>query len=359
MHSLEALLLPECDPIGAGTPSLLSFFDLIGYFSPDASGKLDFCPPQAEPLFTSICPFAEDADNERFRQLIKELRGRGREFYLHSLSAMPAAASAGEESSVSSLLSLITGQTTGQQAAERKEQAKRWQARLILQLSLLLSEEEEEINRSLAAVSSQRKNMLAALQGIEEEQTEPTSPAMPKANILAAFNDTQQRNQLYAWSYFYLNSPAAQRMLPCTSLPAVTESLYEAYERKTGQKPVELCRLLLPSLGGLEQASFYEQRSLLFKRTDGVRLRLADLLLQAREDRLSSADLHEACVAVADEWKEKAPQEEGKPAGELSLIHLPALPIDSLLASLFPGALPAKIQDVSASGVFAALSLQS
>jgi len=359
MHSLAALLLPECDPIGAGTPYLLSFFDLIGYFTPDAAGIRPAIPPLATPLFSSIYPFAEDADNERFGQLIRELRGRGREFYLHSLSSMSAAASAGEESSVASLISQLTGHTAGQQGADRKEQAKRWQARLILQLSLLLTEEEEEIDRALAAVSNQRKKMLAALQGIEEEQTEPTSPAEPKANILATFSDTQLRNQLYAWAYFYLCSPAAQGMLPCSSLPAVTERLCEEYEKKTRQKPVELCCLQLPSLGGLEKADYYTQRSLLQKQTDRVRSRLADLLRQARDNRLSPADLREAFDAAAVDWQEKISPEEGKKPAALRFIYLPELPLDSLLASLFPGALPAKEQESSASGVFAAFSLQS
>ena len=149
MHSLKALLFPECTPIGSGPSFLLTFFDDIGYFPPSPHAKRPNILPQGEGLFSPIDPFLQDEDNDRFESLVRELEGRGREYYLHTLSAMSSASDGSEESSVSSLISMLTQTPLPESPTSRKDRQRRWQARLILQLSVMLAEEEDEISQEV------------------------------------------------------------------------------------------------------------------------------------------------------------------------------------------------------------------
>jgi hypothetical protein len=337
MHPLTALCFPESIPDPRSSPALLFFFDSLCYFraneSPPPAPRLDRKTPSP---FVYLCPFKEDADSERFRQLVKDLNGRGREFYLHSLASFTRQTGSTEESSVFSLFTLLTGRTEEIHSADQTLREKRWQARLLLQLSAMLAEEEQEIAGAFAKISRQRAKMLAALQGDDEDNRLYAAPPLAGSqHILDAFSQVQLSALLEAWFFFYAAAPETQGALLCASLPTVAEILIEAYEKKTRQPPIELLRLPLHFSGDLEQAPFDEQRAAFLEKSRELRLTMAELLKQSRTAK-DPAALCSSFAGAASAFEQLQPKSSEGECRDLVFYCLPGMPAASLGSHLFP-----------------------
>ncbi|MEJ2689802.1 MAG: hypothetical protein P8130_07605, partial [Deltaproteobacteria bacterium] len=207
-----ALCFPETRSEPFSLRFLPLFFDTLLYFIPTnlTPAKLTDKDNQAKLSYRN--PFADDQDSSRFDRLAAELGGRGREYYRHFLSAQPQSGGGqSAESPISTLISLITGQKPEQNIAENRQRERHWHARLVLLLSDLLAEEEAEIAQSLQNIAARKRQMLAAIQGTEEELPSVAGQGeLPNRPFYPDYSPPQLKNLLQAFATFYLNDDASR-----------------------------------------------------------------------------------------------------------------------------------------------------
>ena len=258
MTSLNALYFPDTSVTTRQVRRELFFFDKIFHYLPMEAEKSS--DPEAD---LGLCqgyppvPFHEDL--ERFRHLIRELKGNEAEFYSGHISAMTAdTAKNRDERSVRSIVQALGGRSgveaEGAKAAAREEL---WQARLLLRLAEILNQEEQELQEELAAISIKEQELFEALKGEPE-----IAFALPSLQQSISSSPVRPEIMVRAWARLFLADPRqdSHTILVSGQQDAV-EMLFDANEALSGKRPARLFRIPLPAAGALERDAFIDART--------------------------------------------------------------------------------------------------
>lgn len=354
-----ALCFPETRAEPFSRRFLPLFFDNLLYFTPANPTSESTGSAEDQVLLSFRNPFSDEPDSSRFDRLAAELAGRGREYYRHFLAARPpAGGGTAEEASVASLVSLLAGQKPEMDSMESRQRERHWQARLVLLLSTLLAEEETTVAQCLQEIAARKREMLTALQGIDEENPVDCGKTwLPSRPFYPDYSPPQLKNLLQAFATFYLIDDAVQDALPCTAHSAGANLLFELYEKKSRQPAIELASLQLPAILPADndegQAQF-----LTFRQQTGItRQNLCELLQKCATEKAVAEKLlpqirqEATCFNTISETAAKSK------GARLTVHLLPAMPLPALLGFAFPQAAPhAPVAADGSNGLLALLS---
>lgn len=237
--NLKTILIPPLTiPRQRLFRQLLIVFDEIVLYaaSEDTCHPEDFYSRQHLIRHYAPVPFAEDLEN--FQHLIRDISANRGEYYGGGVFSMSKTMRIDEEA-VWDLVSHIMVPKNN----EDKELSALTQARLLLRLSEIMTDEEEEINNSLQRVEQQTAAMLSTLQNAAA-----TTTGRPQAATEAGGSAIQQ---LKAWIYLFMADQEMER--PWTAAPASRETfelLADYYSKELNNGPQLVCRLPLPDCEG-------------------------------------------------------------------------------------------------------------
>lgn len=294
MSQLRALYFPETAITTEQVLQELLFFDsLYFYHSSEPDEHADSQPGEGECHGYPPVPF--DDDLQRFKQLIRELKGNEEEFYSGHLSSISLDYMENrDETTVRNLISTIAGPD---KTAETREQPNKredlWQARLLLKLAEILAKEEKELQESLTAISGKEEELFDALKG--EEGFSSSLGPIPSASTLPV----RPEILLKAWGKLFLADQKDHWILT-SSQPESVESLFEINEALSRQRPVRLFRIPLPYTDGMDETTFFKLRKS-FRHTAKQTLdSFTSLLTETAENGISPETLKEFTSLAAD-----------------------------------------------------------
>lgn len=248
--NLKTILIPPLSvPRERLFRQLLIVFDEICLYaaSEDTCRQEDFYSRQHLIRHYAPVPFADDL--EKFQHLISDISANRSEYYNGGVFSMSTAMHVDEEA----VWDLVSRIMAPENSADKKLDALT-QARLLLRLSEIMTDEEEEINTSLQQVEQRTASMLGALQN-----TTAATTAAPPLTAHEAGGPAIQ--QLKAWIYLFMADHEVNR--PWTAAPASRETfelLADYYSRELDKGPSLVCRLPLPNCEG-EKNKYLERRN--------------------------------------------------------------------------------------------------
>jgi len=251
MKQLNALYFPDTLPRREDLSSFLPVCDTISFYAlPTAGPPPSLCPPSEHERCAGYCPVAMAADELlRFQHLVKEIQGREEEFYNGLLSSFSPGNRRRDEDSAWSLRAVLRagGKEKSSAAAEQETV---WRSMLVLQLAEMLALKEQEITRSLTAISGQEAELLAAIRGEDDDEEEgPESGlALPGADDALSRPAVRPERLARAWGNLYLrDARAGQTQLLAATGNEMLGLLADAHEGLGGGAPEKLAVLSLPS----------------------------------------------------------------------------------------------------------------
>ncbi len=296
MDKLHALYFPDTSITTRHVSQELLFFDKISCFQ--ASETDETIDPLAN---LGLCegyppvPFNDQID--RFRHLIRELKGNEGEFYSGQLSRMSLDyLESRDESTVKNLISAISGQndTPATAAEQTKNHEELWQARLLLKLAEILYREEEELQEGLSAVTDKETELFDALKG--ESGFAFSLPEIPIKNRL----HIRPQILINAWAKLFVHdNQQSHQLLTCTEEDA--ESLFEINEAISKQRPVRLFRIPLPHTTGMDIDDYLSKRSTFRGNAKELMTAFTTLISSVIEDGIQPDTLQKSATLAA-EW---------------------------------------------------------
>ncbi|MBI5558492.1 MAG: hypothetical protein HY885_12730 [Deltaproteobacteria bacterium] len=257
MIPLTALYFPDTSVSARQVSQELLFFDKIYHYLPsETDGSSDSV------AVAGICegyppvPFADELN--RFRQLIRELKGNEAEFYSGHLSSIAASHSKNrEELSVRSLINTIGGKPLADKAgAEADTREGLWQARLLLKLAEILYQEEQELQQELSAIAVKERELFESLKG------EPEIPFALSGFAVESRPPVRPAILLKAWAKLFLaDTRQGKHAILVSNQEQAAEALFEANEALSGQRPVRLFRIPLPDSEAMDMAAYINDRA--------------------------------------------------------------------------------------------------
>jgi len=243
MLPLTALYFPKTSPDSRQLSQELVFFDKIFHYL--AAEAEESTTDKRDP---GLCagyppvPFHDDLD--RFRQLIRELKGNEAEFYSGHLSTITAAHEKNrDEQSVISLIQSIGGKSPAEPQKQTESREDLWHARLLLKLAEILYQEEQDLQKELAAIAMKEQELFEALKGEPEipftltpfQQMESPLPVRPEILVKA-------------WGKLFLaDKLRGNYAMLVSDQSEATDLLFDANESLTRKRPVRLFRIPLPA----------------------------------------------------------------------------------------------------------------
>ena len=298
MPPLTALYFPRTSISALQVSQELVFFDKIFHYQ--AAEAEEASTEKTDPgLCEGYPPVPFHGDLDRFRQLIRELKGNEAEFYSGHLSTITAANEKNrDEQSVKSLIQSIGGKSAAAGKEQSEVRADLWQARLLLKLAEILYQEEQELQKELAAISIKEQELFEALKGEPEipislspfQQMENRPPVRPEILVKA-------------WAKLFLadNLQANYQILVSDQSDAA-ELVFDANEALTQKRPVRLFRIPLPAASGeMEHEASLHARGT-FRKAAKETLAGFGSLLTATAAKGTTPDTLKNFSALAAEW---------------------------------------------------------
>ncbi len=297
MNQLTALYFPETTIRTSQAAQELLFFDQISYYLPAEDNQPDETEPE-DGLCRGYAPVPFTDDLDRFRQLIRELKGNEAEFYSGQLSSMTLRyLEDRDESTVKNLISTISGQGNADKADETKKREELWQARLLLQLAAMLAGEEQDLQNELSALSAKKVQLFDDLKGEEEM-------SFAHGQIIAPQNFSPVRPEILcrAWAKLFVADKRQQEhwILNC-GLPETADILFEINESLSNQRPTRLFRIPLPNIHGMEKDDFLAGRTAFRNEARDVLQGFKEQLNDAAINGLQGQTLKN-CTDLAAQW---------------------------------------------------------
>ncbi len=327
MLPLTALYFPQTALNTLQVGQELIFFDKIFYY---LAAENDDAGNTQSPGSAEICggyppvPFKEDLD--RFRQLIKELKGNEEEFYSGQLSSFSSGHEKNrDELSVRSMIQSIAGKVpeASQKLREGKEDLYEkedlWQARLLLKLAEILHQEELELQQELAAISAKELELFEVLKG------EPEIPFSPSPFFQQETRPPIKQGMLIkAWGKLFLaDSKRDNYSVLLSDQSDAVELLFDANETLTQKRPVCLFRIPLPVNIKKNLENFLQDRMAFRQHGQKTIANFGTLMAECLEKGVT-AERVAKFGKLAEEWKgllenfsfsnEQEPDSAGSPA---------------------------------------------
>jgi len=297
MLPLTALYFPRTSPSTRQLTQELVFFDKIFHYLA-AEAEESTTDETTAGLCEGYPPVPFHGDLDRFRQLIRELKGNEAEFYSGHLSTIAAGNEKNrDEQSVKSLIQSIGGKSTAEPQKQSDNREDLWRARLLLKLAEILYQEEQDLQKELAAISMKEQELFEALKGEPEIPFTPTpfqqtaSPLPMKPKILVK-----------AWAKLFLADKQQDNYSILVSDQSdAADLLFDANETLTQKRPVRLFRIPLPASEEMELDAYSHARTAFREEAKdtlaGFRSLLADTAAQG-----TTPDTLKNFSTLAAEW---------------------------------------------------------
>lgn len=256
MSQLTALYFPDTAITTQAVYQELLFFDKILFYQPVEIDQEEVYTPEDLDLCSGYPPVPFKEDLDRFKALLRELKGHEGEFYSGQLSSMSLEyMESRDRPTVEGLISSIT-KTQDTTEPETKTKEALWQSRLLLKLAEIMAQEEQDLQNELSAIARKEELLFDALKGDPElskslrPQTSYPTPIPVRPKII-----------LKAWGQLFLADKKETPWILTTDDSEYGESFFEASEALSGQRPVRLCRIPLPYTEGLDIGSYITNRN--------------------------------------------------------------------------------------------------
>ncbi|MFP3983572.1 MAG: hypothetical protein ACLFV2_07775 [Desulfurivibrionaceae bacterium] len=294
MYTNQALYFPDTDIDIKKVFQDLLFFDHIYFYQaaeninqPKDDRWSGFCsgyPP---------LPFGPDLD--RFKQLLKDLKGHEQEFYSGQLSGMALRdLESRDEKTVREIISSVSG--IDNQARSPDYRDSRWHYRLLLKLAEIRRREEEELAEKLAGISEKEASLYDSLKGHPEIDRLLTGVSSEPSRMTDMTDIV-----LRAWGHLFINDKQHHSTL-LTADKDAAESLFEAHSALSGARlPVRICRLSLPVLENLDEEGWLKIYQDFREKTEKVRAEFSELLSKVVQSGIEEDTLQKSTILAA-EW---------------------------------------------------------
>lgn len=254
MSELTALHFPATAISAISITQELLFFNKIFFYHAVESDE-----SEENSILKDLCigyppiPFGDDL--ERFKALLRELKGHAGEFYSGQLSAMSLEHMENrDKTTVKDLISTITGSAESGHEAEKTRETL-WQSRLLLKLAEIMTKEEQELQNELASIAEKEKSLFDTLKGDPELAKTLSNPTVyPKYPV-------RPEVILKSWGHLFLADTKQTPWVLTTDVTEYAESFFEACESLSKQRPIRLCRIPLPHIEGMSIDTFLDRRN--------------------------------------------------------------------------------------------------
>ncbi|MEN8134932.1 MAG: hypothetical protein ABFS18_05280 [Thermodesulfobacteriota bacterium] len=248
MNMLSGLYFPGTGPNKELFYSLLCLLAKIDFYQIVADDGSNDGSPYWEGHV--VMPLGEDRD--RFLAMIRDIKAHAADFYGGYLSALSADSLIDrDESSVWQLVASLHGEN---READRDPvlTEKLWQARLILKLAEILTEERADINRGLTDLNRAEQAVFEALKGEHDDQADDDE-VLPTAALKIGGGRAggKIKHLLKAWGALFVMD-STQHSLLVTDSEDAAAILFDAWEELSGERPQLLVELDLPVVESIE-----------------------------------------------------------------------------------------------------------
>lgn len=198
------------------------------------------------------CPLGENLS--RFRHLVTDINNRKDDYASQlsslTLAAMSSKSSTGEESERAIINEFLTPKDLDAEESKQQQQAKLWQARLVLAIGEILDREEEDIAKNLSLLDDDTSGLFNDLKG-EMDDFDGDSPFAELSQLKTNFNAVHSGNigkRLNSWSHLFAESTLQDADLFVTTSADAIDVLSESYDKACGMLPVQYKGLEIPAL---------------------------------------------------------------------------------------------------------------
>ncbi len=255
MNTLDTLFFPDTSPLARHRLPFLLLFNSLHLLEVVESEGEDLPEPDTfmEKGFCQVhSPVPLGEDRTRFLHLIDDIKNR-KDSYASQLSSLTLASLSNQSTSDSSkqaILSSLMGNDQSSDTPEEKEREKLWQARLILKIGEILDQEEEELNKHLAAIDSSEIEMFHRLQGRldqDDASEDPFNEILALREKMSRPRPSMIKKRFNAWNRLLQTTSLADNFALWSSHRSeAVDLLFEQYEKKTNREPALLLQLPLP-----------------------------------------------------------------------------------------------------------------
>jgi len=206
------------------------------------------------------CPLGED--RARFLRLVADIKARTDD-YAAQLSALTIAGytapkSAGESSEREIINSMFIPGDLAAREKDASQQELLWRTRLILAVSDLLDQEQEEIAFHMQALANDEKDLFQELQGEDDDISDEEELFAILANLngkVSQPNPNQAKNRLNAWKILFSKTTTLPDDVILLTDRDSGDLLLESYEKMTTENGILLGTIDLPALLGPDDSS--------------------------------------------------------------------------------------------------------
>lgn len=245
MNQLTTLMFPDTQLCTKSVWRELFFFNTINYYHSTESEDDDrpACDALEEPgLCRGYAPAPLGEDLERFKMLLRELKGNEGEFYSGQLSSMTLEylENRDTENTLKLISAMMEEPAKTAKKQDREQNEVLWKARLYLKLAEIIQREEEEMETSISSLADLEKKIFKQLKGDEDEEIPAIQPSSNSRMPI------RTHDLLKAWGHLFMADHKPCQMLLTASHDSA-DILLDIAE-SNGKCPTLITTLPLPSL---------------------------------------------------------------------------------------------------------------
>lgn len=255
MNSFATLLFPDTDIFKEHYYPLLLFCSPLHFLQPVERGSADQIDPEMAHFYEhglwhahTPTPLGENRDN--YLRLLKEIKGHKKE-YLQPFSALTidpgatpsSAAHPGQKHDL--IVSLLRQHGVSLTAIDANPEL--WQARLILDIAEILTEQEDDLQEEISYFNEEE---IAVLHSLKKEDSEESYLLKEVEKFQNQLKKPQLHNinKLFAaWRSLMGRKPLPSVRLWLASSRPAAEQVLERYKESSGQSAVPILKLSLPA----------------------------------------------------------------------------------------------------------------
>lgn len=191
-------------------------------------------------------------DRDRFVHLLKDLQER-KDDYAAQLSALTIAnlsqkENSDDESRTAILSTLLGSDTISKEETNEEEEARIWQARLLLALGEMFDREEEELAGHLSFIDEKELAMFQKLQGESgDEEDDPFQDLLDLQQKISTPNPAMVKKRCQSWLQLYGNENFTNLPIWISTKHEAADYLFDLYEKQTGNSPYLCDKLEFPA----------------------------------------------------------------------------------------------------------------
>lgn len=246
MKSPNPLIFPDTSINTAQTLLLLIFFKKLYHYLP--------IPPDEKPvgqlhdkgLFEGYTPVSLENDLDRFKLLLKDLKGHENEYLGGYISSLSGFSPDVDEAAVWTIFKKLSAGNTNTSDDSRQREIL-WQALLLLKLSETLLQEEEIIAAGLSAVHENHAKLLEALKGGDEDEDDDLFSAGVSSETTPAEFAINYEKLTKAWAHLFVRDPRRDNIWLLATLHRESAFLVmDCYESLSGAPAQNVATIDLP-----------------------------------------------------------------------------------------------------------------